>query len=58
MSDSMEARLDSLKRKHINIDTQLREEEMRPLPDTSEIKRLKIEKMHLKEEITGLSAQN
>ena len=48
-------RLESLRQKHAGLERQLEEEYARPLPDDIEIKRLKVAKLRLKEEIAALS---
>lgn len=48
-------RLESLKTKHAALDQRVQKETSRPLPDTMTLKRLKMEKLRIKEEISRLS---
>ncbi len=48
-------RLESLKSKHAALDERVQKETSRPLPDTTTLKRLKMEKLRIKEEISRLS---
>lgn len=50
-----DARLSSLHEKHMRLDRAILDEEKRSWPDESAIKRLKIEKLHVKEEIDRLA---
>jgi len=51
---SLDSRLDSLKRQHIDLEAQIFQEDKRPRPDASLLSRLKVEKLRLKEEIERL----
>jgi hypothetical protein len=51
---SQEARLDSLKTRHAALEAQIAAEDQRPRPDAEVLTRLKIEKLHVKEEIERL----
>lgn len=46
--------VDSLRTKHARLDRQIDEETHRPMPDQSEVTRLKKEKLRVKEEIERL----
>ena len=48
---SLVERLDSLRVKHRNLDLAVQMEYRRPLPDTVTLKRLKMEKLRVKEEM-------
>ncbi|WP_448205588.1 YdcH family protein [Azospirillum sp. sgz302134] len=50
-----DARLSSLQEKHLRLDRAILDEEKRSWPDESAIKRLKLEKLHIKEEIDRLA---
>lgn len=50
----VQERLESLNRRHHEVDTQLVEEENRPAGDEMTIARLKKEKLRLKDEIANL----
>jgi hypothetical protein len=50
-SMSLNARLDALKERHASLETRILDEDHRPQPDTEALMRLKIEKLHLKEEM-------
>ena len=52
---SLDARVVTLRSKHADIDRTLDKEQHRPLPDTQTIKKLKLEKLKLKEEIERLA---
>ena len=51
---SLEARIDSLKLRHASLETRITDEDRRPRPDDSELGRLKLEKLKLKEEMERL----
>ena len=57
---SHEGRIDSLKTRHAAIDAQIATEDARPRPDQTVLNKLKVEKLHLKEQLeklrTGQSA--
>lgn len=53
---SLDDRIASLKAKHADLDEVLDRELHRPAPDTSTLKKLKLEKLRLKEEIDRLHA--
>jgi hypothetical protein len=52
---SFESRVLTLRSKHADIDRTLDHEQSRPAPDTVVIKKLKFEKLRLKEEIERLA---
>ncbi len=51
---SQQARIESLKQRHALLDAQIAAEDQRPRPDTMELTRMKVEKLHVKEEIERL----
>ena len=51
---SHEGRIDSLKSRHAAIDSQIASEGARPRPDEVALHKLKIEKLHVKEELEKL----
>lgn len=51
---AFEDRIDSLRSKHQALDTELKMETQRPLPDPSIIAKLKKEKLRLKDEMSRL----
>jgi hypothetical protein len=53
---TQESRIESLKARHAALKAQVAAEDARPRPDEELINRLKIEKLHLKEEIERLQA--
>ena len=50
-------RIDSLKKRHTDIEAKLHNEKTRPSPDTNVIGKLKREKLSLKDEISRLYAE-
>ena len=52
---SVESHLDTLRQKRQGLEMKIREEERRPGADSTEIRTLKREKLHLKDEIQRLS---
>lgn len=52
---SCDERIESLRTKHHDLDSQLMQEIQRPLPDAAVITKLKREKLRLKDEIVRLS---
>ena len=48
---SQESRIASLQARHAALESQIAQEDGRPRPDADTLSRLKIEKLHLKEEI-------
>ena len=55
---SLQTRLESLKERHAAIDARIVDEDQRPRPDTETLTRLKVEKLHIKEEIERLRCQD
>jgi hypothetical protein len=55
---NLQPRLDSLKERHAALDALIVEEDQRPRPDTDTLTRLKVEKLHIKEEIERLRGQD
>lgn len=51
---SLQTRLDSLKERHAALEARIVEEDQRPRPDADTLTRLKVEKLHVKEEIERL----
>ena len=56
-SMTLQSRLESLKERHAALETRIAEEDQRPMPDSETLNRLKIEKLHVKEEIERLRTQ-
>lgn len=52
---ALQQRIESLRAKHEHLDLRLREEEMRPMPDDGLIRRIKHEKLKLKDEMARLN---
>jgi hypothetical protein len=55
---TLHAHLDSLKERHAALDARIVDEDQRPQPDPATLTRLKVEKLHIKEEIERLRAQD
>jgi hypothetical protein len=55
---TLQAHLDTLKERHAALELRIADEDQRPRPDTETLTRLKIEKLHVKEEIERLRTQN
>lgn len=51
---SMQARFDALKARHASLETRIFDEDQRPRPDSVMLTRLKVEKLHVKEEMEKL----
>ncbi len=51
---SLQSRIDSLKSRHADLETRLRDEDHRPRPDTEVLVRLKLDKLRLKDELERL----
>jgi hypothetical protein len=51
---SYSTRLDALKQRHASLESRIRDEDQRPRPDSDTLTRLKLEKLHLKEEMEKL----
>jgi hypothetical protein len=56
-SMTLQAHLDTLKERHAALEMRIADEDQRPRPDTETLARLKIEKLHVKEEIERLRVQ-
>lgn len=50
----MDARLDALRERHAALENRILDEDSRPLPDADQLHRLKVEKLHVKEEMERL----
>jgi hypothetical protein len=48
---SLHARLDALRERHALLETRILDEDQRPQPDAEVLTKLKIEKLHVKEEM-------
>jgi hypothetical protein len=55
---SLQAHLDALKERHAALELRIADEDQRPRPDSDTLTRLKIEKLHVKEEMERLRAQS
>ena len=49
-------RLEALKQRHATLETRIQDEDHRPRPDSGTLTRLKLEKLHLKEEIEKIGS--
>jgi hypothetical protein len=54
---SQQARLDALRERHETLEARILDEDQRPRPDSEALTRLKIEKLHVKEEMERLRVQ-
>jgi hypothetical protein len=54
---TLQARLDALKERHAALELRIADEDQRPRPDSETLTRLKIEKLHVKEEMERLRNQ-
>jgi hypothetical protein len=54
---TLQARLDALKERHAALELRIADEDQRPMPDSETLKRLKIEKLHVKEQMERLRSQ-
>jgi hypothetical protein len=54
---SLQARLDALRERHAALELRIIDEDGRPRPDNETLNRLKIEKLHVKEEMERLCTQ-
>lgn len=50
----IETHLAALREKHASLDRTIRELEQRPWSNDQDIKRMKVEKLHIKEQIDGI----
>jgi hypothetical protein len=55
---SLQTHLETLKERHAALDARILDEDQRPRPDTETLTRLKIEKLHVTEEIERLRGQD
>jgi hypothetical protein len=55
---TLQARLDALKERHAALELRIADEDQRPRPDSETLTRLKIEKLHVKEEMERLRTQS
>jgi hypothetical protein len=51
---SVQGHIEALKTKHSHLDALITAEDLRPRPDADALHRLKVEKLHLKEELDRL----
>ena len=54
---TLQAHLDTLKERHAALELRIADEDQRPRPDTETLTRLKIEKLHVKEEMERLRSK-
>jgi hypothetical protein len=54
---SLENRLETLKERHAALEARIFEEDQRPRPDAETLARLKVEKLHVKDEMERLRTQ-
>jgi hypothetical protein len=54
---SLDTHLDQLRDRHAALEARIAEEDHRPRPDSAALTKLKLEKLHLKEEMERLRAQ-
>jgi hypothetical protein len=55
---NLQARLDALKERHAALEMRILDEDQRPRPDSDALMRLKLEKLHVKEEMERLRTDN
>ena len=55
---SLDSRIESLKGRHATLETRIHDEDGRPQPNQDMLSRLKIEKLHLKEEMERLKSSH
>ena len=53
---SLHTRLEALKQRHSSLENRISDEDHRPRPNTEALVKLKVEKLHLKDEIERLRA--
>jgi hypothetical protein len=51
---SLNTHLEALKERHASLETRILDEDHRPRPDSEALMRLKLEKLHLKDEMERL----
>jgi hypothetical protein len=54
---NLQSHIEALKGRHASLEDRINEEDHRPRPDDAALARLKIEKLHLKEEMERLRQQ-
>ena len=54
---TLQAHLDALKERHAALELRIADEDHRPRPDSEALTRLKVEKLHVKEEMERLRAE-
>ena len=55
---TLQIHLETLKERHAALDARILDEDQRPRPDTDTLTRLKVEKLHVKEEIKRLRGRD
>jgi hypothetical protein len=55
---SLQSRIESLKMRHSSLEARIADEDQRPRPDAELLVKLKIEKLHVKEEMERLRPAN
>ncbi len=55
---SLDTHLDQLRERHAALEARISEEDHRPRPDSEALTRLKLEKLHLKEEMERLRTRS
>lgn len=53
---SLQSRIEALMERHAFLETRIADEDQRPRPDSDALMRLKLEKLHLKDEMERLRA--
>jgi hypothetical protein len=53
---NLQSHIDALKGRHANLDSKIVAEARRPSPDNSQLSRMKVEKLRLKEEMERLKS--
>ncbi len=53
---SLDSHIDQLRERHAALEARIQDEDQRPRPDPDALTRLKIEKLHLKEQMERLRA--
>jgi hypothetical protein len=55
---TLQTRIETLKERHATLEARIFEEDQRPRPDGEALTRLKVEKLHVKEEMERLRTQS
>jgi hypothetical protein len=55
---SLQSRIESLKMRHASLEARIADEDQRPRPDAETLVKLKVEKLHVKEEMERLRPMN